>query len=204
MKKSEPSRDSSRATVSDYVSRMVERSELQKMARTIDAHRKQLDALIAQTEQISAIIEEHALTSGILAELQKSSKTGHTSARLSIGSGVTLNYTHEGKEEGTALVDIGSGVFGERPWSEAHALTLERKEGISLLHKDLAEQVTKLEEKITVLAQEFNSAAEQLQPPQPQDVPVQETPSTSTPEEKQPRRQQRRGSRFGNELTLDD
>jgi prefoldin subunit 5 len=183
---------------------MVERSELQKMARTIDAHRKHLDALNAQTEQISAIIEEHALTTGILAELQKSNKTGHTSARLSIGSGVTLNYTHEGKEEGTALVDIGSGVFGERPWSEAHALTLERKEGITLLHKDLAEQVKKLEEKITLLAQEFNSAAEQLQPTQPQAAPTQDNPPAPATDEKQPRRQQRRGSRFGNELTLDD
>lgn len=194
-------------TTSDNVSRMVERSELQKMARTIDAYRKQLDDLSARAEQVSAIIEEHQLTTGILLSLQESSKTGRTGARLSIGSGVTLNYIHEGKKEGTALVDIGSGVFGEKPWSEAHSMTLERKEGITLLHKDLSEQVTKLEEKITLLAEEFNAAAEQLQPTQPTQSPAAPTtqqPSAPAPDEKETRRQQRRGSRFGNELTLDD
>ncbi|MGY8728321.1 MAG: hypothetical protein ACKVKS_03730 [Candidatus Poseidoniales archaeon] len=194
-------------TTSDNVSRMVERSELQKMARTIDAYRKQLDDLNARAEQVSAIIEEHQLTTGILHSLQESSKTGRTGARLSIGSGVTLNYIHEGEEEGTALVDIGSGVFGEKPWSEAHSMTLERKEGITSLHKDLSEQVTKLEEKITTLAEEFNTAAEQLQPPQPTQTSAATTvepPSSPMPDEKETRRPQRRGSRFGNELTLDD
>ncbi len=198
-------------TTSDYVSRMVERSELQKMARTIDAHRKQLDDLHGRIEQVTAIIDEHQITSGILHHLQESSKTGKTGARLSIGSGVTLNYIHESKEEGTALVDIGSGVFGEKPWSEAYTMTVERKEGITLLHKDLSEQATTLEEKITLLAQEFNAAAEQLQPSQPATTPAFEPtsaakPSTpqSSPEEKENRRPQRRGSRFGNELTLDD
>tara|TARA_B110000459_G_scaffold186894_1_gene218794 strand:+ start:293 stop:895 length:603 start_codon:yes stop_codon:yes gene_type:complete len=198
-------------TTSDIVSRMVERSELQKMARTIDAHRKQLDDLHARIDQVTAIIDEHHITSGILLHLQESSKTGRTGARLSIGSGVTLNYIHESKQEGTALVDIGSGVFGEKPWSEAHTMTLERKEGITLLHKDLSEQATTLEEKITVLAQEFNAAAEQLQPPQPTPTPslkptTAPKPSTEKPsqDEKESRRPQRRGSRFGNELTLDD
>ena len=177
------------------------------MARTIDAHRKQLDDLSARAEQVSAIIEEHQLTTGILLSLQESSKTGRTGARLSIGSGVTLNYIHEGKEEGTALVDIGSGVFGEKPWSEAHSMTIERMEGITLLHKDLTEQVTKLEEKITLLAEEFNAAAEQLQPSQPTQpsaTPPPQAPSAPAPDEKETRRPQRRGSRFGNELTLDD
>jgi len=198
-------------TTSDYVSRMVERSELQKMARTIDAHRKQLDDLHARIEQVTAIIDEHHVTSGILQHLNESSKTGRTGARLSIGSGVTLNYIHESKEEGTALVDIGSGVFGEKPWSEAYTMTIERKEGITLLHKDLSEQATTLEEKITLLAQEFNAAAEQLQPSQPPTTPALKptsSPKSSTDttpqDEKANRRPQRRGSRFGNELTLDD
>jgi prefoldin subunit 5 len=190
---------------------MVERSELQKMARTIDAHRKQLDDLHARIEQVMAIIDEHHITSGILHHLLESSKTGQTSARLSIGSGVTLKYIHESKEEGTALVDIGSGVFGEKPWTEAHSMTIERKEGITLLHKDLSEQATKLEEKITLLAQEFNAAAEKLQPSKPVSTPVFESTTESktsssptSPDEKANRRPQRRGGRFGNELTLDD
>ena len=86
-------------------------------------------------------------------------------------------------------------------------MTAERKAGISLLHEDLTKQTSDLEEKITVLAQEFNTAAEQLQPSQTAQIPekpVAETPPPAAEEDKAPRRQQRRGSRFGNELTLDD
>tara|TARA_B100001142_G_scaffold326114_1_gene380969 strand:- start:2233 stop:2793 length:561 start_codon:yes stop_codon:yes gene_type:complete len=186
---------------------MVERSELQKMARTIDAHRQQLDTLHARIEQVSTILEEHDITSSILDQLLKSISTGRAAARLSIGSGVTLNYVHEGDTEGTAMVDIGSGVFGEKPWTEAHSLTAERKQGILLLHQDLTQQSQQLEEKITQLAQEFNAAAEQLQPTQPAEV-AEKAPSqakTESPsEEKSSRRPQRRSGRFGNELTLDD
>ena len=177
------------------------------MARTIDAHRKQLDSIHARLEQVSSIIEEHDITSAILSQLIKSSSTGRAGARLSIGSGVTLNYVHEGENEGNAMVDIGSGVFGEKSWSEAHSLTAERKQGILLLHQDLTEQSTQLEEKITQLAQEFNAAAEQLQPTQASESAEKtnlEPQTESPPDENSPRRQQRRGSRFGNELTLDD
>ena len=95
------------------------------MARTIDAHRQQLDTLHARIEQVSTILEEHDITSSILDQLIKSISTGRAAARLSIGSGVTLNYVHEGDSEGTAMVDIGSGVFGEKPWTEAHSLSAD-------------------------------------------------------------------------------
>lgn len=184
---------------------MVERSELQKKARTIDAHRKQMDDLHARIEQITAIIDEHTVTASILARLRQSVQSGRAGARLSIGSGVTLHYTHDSEEEGTALIDLGSGVFGEKPWAEALAMTEERKEGITLLHKDLSEQATVLETKITQLAQEFNEAAALLQPSQ---TPQPATASSPEPEqnssEEKTRRPARRGSRFGNELTLDD
>jgi prefoldin subunit 5 len=184
---------------------MVERSELQKMARTIDAHRKQLDDLHSRINQITAIIDEHDITSNILQSLQQSVQTGRAGARLSIGSGVTLHYEHENETEGTALVDLGSGVYGEKPWSEAHSMTIERKEGIAHLHKDLSEQATKLEVQITELAQEFNDAAATLQPTQPTPSPQPATTdSPQPPAEDKPRRSSRRGGRFGNELTLDD
>ena len=105
------------------VSHMVDRTELQRMARTIDAHRKQLDDLHKQIDRVAKVIEEHQNTSTILAHLQKGVKKGSTSARLTIGSGVTLNYIHKSAEQGTALVDLGSGVFGEKPWGEAETIT---------------------------------------------------------------------------------
>ena len=180
---------------------MVERSELQEMARIIDAHRKQLDNLHSRIEQVTAIIDEHDITSNILQSLKSSASTGRTGARLSIGSGVTLNYVHESKNEGTALVDLGSGVYGEKLWSEALTITNERKDGIGSLHTDLSEQASTLEVKITELAQQFNDAAATLQAaPEPKPSSKEEKPSPS----EKPRRQQRRSNRFVNELTLDD
>ena len=112
-----------------------------------------------------------------------------------------MNYIHAGEEEGTALVDLGSGVYGEKPWSEALTITNERKDGISLLHKDLTEQASQLEMKITELAQQFNDAAATLQNTQDSQPPPTEEKS---PTQEKPRRPQRRTGRFGSELTLDD
>lgn len=193
------------------VSAMVDRSELQRMARTIDAHRKQLDELHTQTDRIAKVIAEHEVTSGILSHLQKGAQTGSTSARLTIGSGVTLRFTHEGEEEGTALIDLGSGVFGEKPWSEAETITKERLDGIMLLQEELTQQSEALEVKITELAEAFNEAASQMTANQapPSETPA-SNPSPPNPEpssaddDPSPKRGSRRKGRYGKELTLDD
>ena len=191
------------------VSHMVDRTELQRMARTIDAHRKQLDDLHKQIDRVAKVIEEHETTSTILAHLQKGAQNGSTSARLTIGSGVTLMYVHEQAEQGTALVDLGSGVFGEKPWSEAETITKERLDGIQLLQEELTEQSTSLEVRITGLAEAFNEAASQMTATQSQTTPAQTTPaepvqSEAQPQPEAPKRQPRRKGRRGKELTLDD
>ena len=187
---------------------MVDRSELQRMARTIDAHRKQLDDLHTQIERVSKVIEEHLVTSTILSHLQKGAKKGSTSARLTIGSGITLRYTHEGDEQGTALVDLGSGVFGEKPWDEAERITKERLDGINLLQEELQAQSSALEIKITGLAEAFNEAASTMtaeQPAPPAPTPTQTPPSDEeTNQAEAPKRPSRRKGRIGKELTLDD
>ena len=191
------------------VSPMVDRTELQRMARTIDAHRKQLDDLHKQIDRVAKVIEEHETTSTILAHLQKGAENGSTSARLTIGSGVTLKYIHQRAEQGTALVDLGSGVFGEKPWSEAETITKERLDGIQLLQGELTEQSATLEVKITGLAEAFNEAASQMTAAQSQAAPAQPAPtepvqSEAPPQPEAPKRQPRRKGRRGNELTLDD
>ena len=187
---------------------MVDRSELQRMARTIDAHRKQLDDLHTQIERVSKVIEEHLVTSTILSHLQKGAKKGSTSARLTIGSGITLRYTHEGDQQGTALVDLGSGVFGEKPWDEAERITKERLDGINLLQEELQAQSSALEIKITGLAEAFNEAASTMtaeQPAPPAPTPTQTPPSDEeTNQAEAPKRPSRRKGRIGKELTLDD
>ena len=193
------------------MSAMVDRSELQRMARTIDAHRKQLDDLHTQTDRIAKVIEEHNVTKGILAHLQKGAASGAANAQLTIGSGVTLRFTHSEKEEGTALIDLGSGVFGEKPWSEAEAITMERLDGIEMLRKELVDQSKTLELKITELAEAFNEAASSLTAAQPQPSgqteqakPAGPEPTDEPPQSEQPRRSSRRSGRIGKELTLDD
>lgn len=191
------------------VSHMVDRTELQRMARTIDAHRKQLDDLHKQIDRVAKVIEEHEITSTILAQLQKGAENGSTSARLTIGSGVTLKYVHEHAEQGIALVDFGSGVFGEKPWSEAETITKERLDGIQLLQEELTEQSTSLEVKITGLAEAFNEAASQMTATQSQAAPAPPSPaepvqSEAHPQPEVPKRQPRRKGRRGKELTLDD
>ncbi len=185
---------------------MVDRSELQRMARTIDAHRKQLDDLHTQIERVSKVIEEHLVTSTILSHLQKGVKKGSTSARLTIGSGITLRYTHEGDQQGTALVDLGSGVFGEKPWDEAERITKERLDGINLLQEELQAQSTALEIKITGLAEAFNEAASTMTAEQPASpAPTQTPPSDEdTNQAEALKRPSRRKGRIGKELTLDD
>ena len=191
------------------VSPMVDRTELQRMARTIDAHRKQLDDLHKQIDRVAKVIEEHQTTSTILAHLQKGAEKGSTSARLTIGSGVTLKFIHESAEQGTALVDLGSGVFGEKPWNEAETITIERLDGIRLLQEELTEQSASLEVKITGLAEAFNEAASQMTATQPQPTPTPSAPAEPVQSEAQsqpdaPNRQPRRKGRRGKELTLDD
>ena len=190
---------------------MVDRSELQRMARTIDAHRKQLDDLHTQTDRIAKVIDEHNVTKGILAHLQKGAASGAANAQLTIGSGVTLRFTHSEKEEGTALIDLGSGVFGEKPWSEAEAITMERLDGIEMLQKELVDQSNTLELKITELAEAFNEAASSLTAAQSQPSaqteqakPAGPEPTDELPQSEQPRRSSRRSGRIGKELTLDD
>lgn len=190
------------------MSPMVDRSELQRMARTIDAHRKQLDDLHTQIERVAKVIDEHKVTSGILSHLQAGVKKGSTSARLTIGSGVTLRYTHESSEQGTALIDLGSGVYGEKPWNEVETITKERLDGIEMLQKELTEQSTSLEVKITGLAEAFNEAAGQMTSTQPTPQtppPATESPQPQTPPPSEPvKRPARRKGRIGKELTLDD
>ena len=174
---------------------MVERSELQKMARTIDAHRKQLDNLHSRVEQVTAILEEHGITANILQSLQKSATTGRTGARLSIGSGVTLNYIHAGEEEGTALVDLGSGVYGERKPEDAEELVAKRLKDLTELKSQFEADAALMTKRIEELAKSFELAAQEMTESK-EPVPERQEPT--------PEKTTRRRRGMGSELTLDD
>ena len=187
---------------------MVDRSQLQRMAKDVEALRKRLDEIHLRMEQVDAVLSEHNITAGALNALMAHEDPNNASSHVSIGSGVSLHYKHQGSDEGIALVDLGAGVFGERYWSEAHAITKERETDIQHLRDELQAQAEQTETNLANVAQAFNTAAEQLQAQtaQPKEPIVQQVQPIEEPEDApaKPNRRGRKRGMFGNDLTLDD
>ena len=182
---------------------MVDRSELQNKARLVESHRQHLEELQRRMEQITNVINEHQVTEEVLSRLIGMSKSSDAKAQVSIGAGVTLNYQHSGSKEGTAIIDLGAGIFGERKWSEVIKILVTRRNEFNELHETLLKQAGAIEEKLGVLAQEFNEAAEKLQTSAPLKTESTSENVVDNSETAKPK-PRRRGGMFGNELTLDD
>jgi prefoldin subunit 5 len=194
---------------------MATREELQNLARIVEVTKASFDEVEKQTAKVIEVINEHDITLGTLNELVKAAAKGSASAHFSIGSGVTLPYKHDNPQEGLAMVDLGSGIFGEKPWSQAIEIIHQRKDDIILLRDELQTQAQALEVKIGEAAEQFNQLAMamksepqqnklSLNPSNDQEkVPVQDEEEQPT-QEKTRRGGKRRGGMFGNELTLDD
>lgn len=182
----------------------MEQSELQRTARLVEMNRERFHEVQERIEQVINVLGEHDVTATILETLSKKDHDSEMKMHVSIGAGVTLTCQHPGGGEGTTIVDLGSGIFGERTWSDAASLTRERMEELGTLLESLQSQSQQLESTIATLAQTFTAAAEAQTQSEPS-KPVNETDSqpevAETPVSKPKRR---RGGMFGNELTLDD
>jgi prefoldin subunit 5 len=194
---------------------MVTREELQNLARIVEVTKASFDEVENQINKVEEVIKEHTITLATLNELVQVGTKGSASAHLSIGSGVTLPYKHEGQQEGLAMIDLGSGIFGEKPWSQAILITQQRKDDIIQLRNDLQIQAQALEVKIGEAAEQFNQVAMAIksQPSEnklPAKAPKALVPTTERDVEEQQSEQatrrsgKRRSGMFGNELTLDD
>ena len=194
---------------------MATREELQNLARIVEVTKASFDEVEKQIGKVEEVIKEHTITLATLNELVQVGTKGSASAHLSIGSGVTLPYKHEGQQEGLAMIDLGSGIFGEKPWSQAILITQQRKDDIIQLRNDLQVQAQALEVKIGEAAEQFNQVAMAIksQPSEnklPVKAPKALVPTTEQDEEEQQSEQatrrsgKRRSGMFGNELTLDD
>ncbi len=169
-------------------------------------NRERFHEVQERIEQVINVLGEHDVTATILETLAKKNYDSEMKMHVSIGAGVTLTCQHPGGGEGTTIVDLGSGIFGERSWSDAAALTRERMEELGHLLENLQSQSRQLETTITNLAQNFTAAAEA-------ETKIEAAPITETPEVEPkpeledspaPKSKRRRGGMFGNELTLDD
>jgi prefoldin subunit 5 len=191
---------------------MVDRAQLQRLAQEVEALRKRLEEINLRIDQVDVVLAEHTITDAVLETLLAHDAGASISTHLPIGSGVSLPYRHQDPQEGTALVDLGAGVFGERSWNDVRALTQQRQADIQRLRDELKQQSEQTETSLGQAAQSFNRLAEQLkQTPSagPTGAPPIEAP-TSVDEgieepasEPQNRRTRRRGM-FGGDLTLDD
>ena len=184
----------------------MEQSELQRTARLVEMNRERFHEVQERIEQVINVLGEHDVTATILETLAKKNYDSEMKMHVSIGAGVTLTCQHPGGGEGTTIVDLGSGIFGERSWSDAAILTRERIEELGHLLENLQSQSRQLETTITNLAQNFTAAAEA-------ETRIESAPTTETseiepePESEDspvPKSKRRRGGMFGNELTLDD
>lgn len=162
-----------------------------------------------RVEQVLNVLGEHDVTATILETLSSKNHDSKMKMHVSIGAGVTLSCQHPGGGEGTAIIDLGSGIFGERTWSDAASMTRERMEELGSLLENLQSQSKQLEATISSLAKTFTQAAaaqEQQQIPIVEQPVEQEVEQTEAEPEETPssKPNRRRGGIFGNELTLDD
>jgi len=166
---------------------MVDSSELQRLARLVDMNRQRLEEINQQIERIEVVQLEHDDTKRALSALSDG-KSGH----IALGAGVMVPIPNNS----TTLVDLGSGVFGERTPDSAKELVAKRLEDLTELKSQFEADAAMLTQRIEELAKTFENAAKEMT------TPSEEVENTvQKPEEKSSRRK-RRG--FGGKLTLDD
>ena len=193
---------------------MATREELQNLARIVEVTKASFDEVENQLAKVEEVLIEHDITLATLNELITVGAKGSASAFLSIGSGVTIPYKHQGTQEGLVMIDLGSGIFGEKPWSEAMKITQKRKEDISVLRDQLQTQAQALEVKIGESAEQFNQMAMAMKSESkqnklslspsldPEEAAIESEQPTQPTKARRPGK--RRSGMFGNELTLDD
>jgi prefoldin subunit 5 len=167
-------------------------------------NRERFHEVQERIEQVINVLGEHDVTATILETLSKKDHDSKMKMHVSIGAGVTLTCQHPGGGEGTTIVDLGSGIFGERTWSDAASLTRERMEELGTLLESLQSQSQQLESTIATLAQTFTAAAEVQTQPEPSTTVIETETQPEAAETPVSKPKRRRGGMFGNELTLDD
>lgn len=181
------------------------RAELQRLARIVERSRQRLEELDRRKQGVLEVVEDHRRTGAVLTSLIESAEAGTASGHVGIGAGVSLPLAPS-DAEGRSIVDLGSGVYGERTWSGALDVTLQRQKDLQSIVDELETRMSELEEEIAQNAVAFNTMAEQIEadakaeaPSAPPAEAAEAPPESTAPRAPAPRRR-----RFGSELTLDD
>jgi prefoldin alpha subunit len=168
---------------------MVDAVELQRMARLVDMNRQRLAELQEQVQRVDAVLFEHEETIASLKAIETTSG-GH----MSLGAGVMLPIN----KGTTTLVDLGTGILGERSPQDAITIVQSRIDDLAEVKSQFETEVEVISQRTEELANAFDEAAKSIsetkaaeKEPDPESEPA---PSTKT----------RRRRNFGSSLTLDD
>lgn len=180
------------------------RAELQRLARIVERSRQRLEELDRRKQSVLEVVEDHRRTGAVLTSLIESAEAGTASGHVGIGAGVSLPLAPS-DAEGRSIVDLGSGVYGERTWSGALEVTLQRQKDLQSIVDELEGRMSELEEEIAQNAVAFNTMAERIEADAKAEAPA-PVPTEDAPEQPEPTapRPAPRRRRFGSELTLDD
>lgn len=182
---------------------MADPEELQRMAQLVELNRQRLEQVLDQISRLETVQNEHVDTEAALRALAKlhEDTTGPSNSMIPIGAGVQIPISNTG--DGLAVVDIGSGLYAEKPFPEAAEMMAKRIADLGLLVNELSKEAANLEHRIGELAKTFNSAATQTLPDNdPTNPPPILDSDSQTTDEPPAKPTRRRG--FGGELTLDD
>ena len=177
---------------------MVDREELQRLARMVDLNRQKMERIEEQLSRLEAI---HQDQSHVVRAVRAIPDGGAENILVPLGSGVQLVV--DVQPDAGAVVDIGTAIQAEMTRKEAADLIEKRQKEISELIESLKQEFDSSEQTVRSLAATFNEGVATLEKetPTPEESLHPEDELESTTEDK-PRSRRRRG--IGGELTLDD
>ncbi|MFL2954216.1 MAG: prefoldin subunit alpha [Candidatus Thalassarchaeaceae archaeon] len=170
----------------------MEPDETRRITRLIEANHSRQEALRAQLERLSALLDEQTRAQGTL---EAAASKPNKRTLIPLGSGVQIPVTIE--EGALPIIDIGSGVQIETNHDKAIEMLNQRNTELTNLIENMVEESRAIES--TIL--ELTNQIEKHQLDTNLETPIQSTdqePSQNQPKKRAPRRKR------GTELTLDD
>ena len=177
---------------------MVDREELQRLARMVDLNRQKMERIEQQLSKLEAI---HQDQSHVVRAVRAIPENGAENILVPLGSGVQLVV--DVQPNAGAVVDIGTARQAEMTRTEAADLIEKRQNEILELINSLKQEFDSSEETVRSLAATFNEGVASLENETPSTEEISTLVEDSEPPiEDKPRNRRRRG--IGGELTLDD
>jgi len=169
----------------------TDRAELQRIADLVETNRERLQNIESQVVRLEEVRQEQARA---IMALKAIPESGANDAMIPLGGGVQIIANIP--SEGSAVIDIGSGIQAEKTREEALELLSSRNEELISLMDSLRSEFDETEKLVIELANQFNEGIEELQGEESDS-----TDSTTQESENRPRRRRRKR---GTEFTLDD